>query len=198
MKVEVEDGLVGDVESGRVLRERMRVGPDVEHHQGAEATALGRPTRAEGLLAPAGGRAGDGAAQGDEADATVRQVGEGGTLLHLVRGVIFAIEDDDLVLIVLRVDDLAGAVGLRHDGAGPLELFDQGFDGDMVVGDDRDLDRGGAKGDGREGHDDAQEGADAGKHGSIKLRASDPTRLSSTPSRNLTPLKCTFTGVSRP
>ncbi|MEY3853979.1 MAG: hypothetical protein RI910_2959 [Verrucomicrobiota bacterium] len=154
------------------------VGAHVEHHERPEAAALRGPAGAEGVASPGGGRSGEGAAKGDEADAAVRQVSEGRAFLDFVRDVFLAIEDDDLVLAVLHVDDLARPVGFGHHGAGALEFFDQGFDGDMVVGDDRHLEGGGAKGDGREGQDEAQEGADAGKHGFIKRSPPEPTRLS--------------------
>ena len=71
VELEVEDRLVGDVESGGVLGQRMGVRPDVEHHQGAEAAALRRPTRAEGITRPRSGRTRDRATEGDETDATM-------------------------------------------------------------------------------------------------------------------------------
>ena len=66
----------------------------------------------------------------------------------------------------------------------------------MVVGDDGDLDRSSAEHGGDKDHGEAQEGGDAGEHGSIKVRPSGPTRLSGTPSRNPTSLKCTFPAKS--
>ena len=174
----------------------MGISPDVEHHQRAEAAAVLRPAGTKGILTPRSRRTGDRPAQGDEADATIRKIGEGRALLDLVWSVVLAIQDDDFVFLVLDVDELARAIGLSHDGAGALEFRDEGFDRGMVVGDDGDLDRCSAKNGGSKDHGEAQEGGDAGKHGSIKVSPLLPTRLSGTASRNQTPLKCTFPAKS--
>ena len=170
----------------------MGVGPDVKHHQCAEAAALRRPTRAEGVARPGGGRTGDGAAQGDETDASVREVGQGCAIDDFVRSIVLTIKDDDLVLVVLSRKDVTRTVRFGHHGAGGGELGDERFDGGRVVGDDGHLERGGAKDGGGTGQSEAQERGDAGKHGVIKRSLRPPTTLRSIPNRNPTPLKCTF------
>ena len=192
VEIEFEDRLVGDVEGGGILGERMGVGTDIQHHQRPEATTVGGPARAESLLAPGRGRTGDGAAERDETDASVREVGESGAIDDLVRRVVLAIKDDDFVLVVGRREDLPRPIGFGHERAGHLEFGDERLDRFMVVGDDGDLDRGGAEDGGREHQSGAQEGGDAGRHASIKGSRLTPTTLSSTPDRNPTPLKCTL------
>ena len=168
VEFEIEDSVVGDVEGGGILGERMGVGADVEHHQGAEAAALRGPAGAEGVASPGGGRTGDGATEGDEGDAAVGKVGERGAVDDFVGGVVLAIEDDDLVLVVLRRKQVARTIRLGHLGADGLELGDQVLDGGMVVGNDGHLDRSGDEHGADEDQGQTQVGADAGKHGLIK------------------------------
>ena len=192
VQIEFEDGLIGDVEGGSILGKRMRVGAYVQHHQGAEASAFGRPSGAEHLLAPGGRRPGDRAAQGDETDATVGKVGKGRAVDDLVGGVILSIEYDDLIFVVSGDEDIPRTSRFVHDRAGGMEFVGERPDGRGIVGDDRDFDRRGAKSGGGEDQGGTQEGGDAGKHVPIKGGRPSPTRLSNTPNHNPTPLRCTF------
>ena len=145
VELEVENCVVRDVEGGGVLGERMGVGPDVKHHQGAEATALGRPAGAEGVAGPRSRGAGDGATEGDEGDPAIGKIGERRAVDDLVRRVILPMEQDHFILVVLRREQVARTVGFGHRGADGLEFFDQRFDGGVIVRNHGHLDRGGCE-----------------------------------------------------
>ena len=192
VEIEFEDGVVSDVKSGSVLGERVRIRAEIEHHQRAEAAAVRRPTGAEGVLAPGSGRAGDGAADGHEADSAMREVGERGAIDDLIRHVVLAVQQDDFVLLVGLGDEVTRLGGLGDDRAGRSEFRRKRLERGGIVRDEGHLDRGGAKGERREDQAGTQEGGDAGKHGLIKVSPPKPTRLSGSPSRNPTPLRCTL------
>ena len=168
VELEVEDRLVGHVEGRGVLGQRMGVRADVEHHQGPEAAALRRPTRAERITRPGSGRPRDRTTKRDETDASVREIGQGRAIDDFVGSIVLTIKDDDLVLVVLGSEDVPRTVRFGHHGAGGGELGDERFDGEVVVGDDGDLERRGAKDGGGTSQGEAQERGDAGKHGLIK------------------------------
>ena len=99
---------------------------------------------------------------------------------------------------MLEVDDFARAIRFGDDSTGGGEFSDERFDRSMIISDDGDLDRGGAKHGGGAEHGEAQEGGDAGKHTLIKVSRPMPTRLSDSLNYNPTPLRCTFGMIFRP
>ena len=169
----------------------MRIRAEIEHHQRAKATAVRRPTGAESILTPGSGWAGDGAADGHEADSAMREVGERGAIDDLIRHVVLTIQQDDFVLLVSLGDEVTWLGRLGDDRAGRSEFRRKSLERGGIFRDEGHLDRSGAKGERREDQAGAQEGGYAGKHGLIKVCAPKPTRLSGSPSRNPTPLRCT-------
>ena len=141
VELEVEDRLVGDIESRGILGERMRIRSDVQHHQRAKATALRSPTRTKGILSPAGRRTGDGTAKSDEVDTTVRKICQCCAIPDFVGGVILAIQDDDFVLLVRGGENIARTSRLGDDGTRRMQFVGHRFDRGRVIGDNRHLDR---------------------------------------------------------